>query len=155
MKVRKMMAKWKLILPTILALTACTSTSVHTFTKPDTPIAVVAQSETECRVEANRLFPAANFPQHLPVSGYYGYGGWGISGHIQTTDVNSGMRAEHYRDCMTIQGYQPVTHPICTQAQLGGQMYQSVDYVPAPNPNICAVRHQGGSSSLIDLSKPL
>ena len=151
-------------LTTVVA--SCAPTTFSGYAKPEVSRETAALDDTACSVEANRLFPAANFTTTV-YSGYHGgYGGyagaywggypgyWGGS-HVQIRDANASMRAEHRRDCMTLKGYKAVTHPICTSEQLNGRSYAAVPGAPIPAPNICALRAQGGGIALIDLNKPL
>ncbi|MEQ9693324.1 hypothetical protein [Shimia sp. SDUM112013] len=144
-----------------VGLGGCAAPTYQTFTKAGARDATVAQDQTACNVEANRLFPAANYPVTYPGSGgfygtgYYG-GGWGLGvTYVGSTDVNAGMRNQHRSDCMRLKGYTPVTYPVCTTAQLDGRSYAAATGAPAPAPNICAVRRQGAAPVLIDLNKPL
>ncbi|GAA6178917.1 MULTISPECIES: hypothetical protein [unclassified Shimia] len=145
-------------------LSGCGPTSYSGFAKPDASRETAARDDTACSVEANRLFPAANFTTTL-YGGYHGgYGGyvggtWGYPGyyggsHVQMRDANASMRAEHRRDCMSLKGYSPATHPVCTEQQLGGRAFRPVAGAPQPAPNICAIRAQGGGVALVDLNNP-
>lgn len=138
-----------------LVLCGCTSSSYQAYIKPGTGVDRANRDRAECDVEANRLFPSANFPQTYPTGGigYYG-GGWGggIS-IVHTTDVNAGMRNQHRNQCMRVKGYEPYTFPNCTTDQMAGQSYAPLTRSPTPSPNICAVTLEGGGRALIDLSK--
>lgn len=145
-----------------MAVSACSPTSYSAFSKSGVSSNIASRDDTACSVEANRLFPAANFTTTV----YGGYGGgypgywggypgyWG-GGHVQVRDVNASMRAEHRRDCMALKGYRPATHPVCTEAQLAGRSYQPINGAPPPAAHICAVSAQGGGVALLDLSEPL
>ncbi|WP_127112180.1 hypothetical protein [Shimia sediminis] len=140
-----------------LMLAGCTSSSYQTYLKSGYSVERVNRDRAECDVEANRLFPAANWPQTYPTAtvGYWG-GGWGGAvGVIHTTDVNAGMRAQHRTQCMRTKGYTPYTFPRCTQDQMAGQSYAPITRSPQPSETICALDVQGGGWTLIDLSKPL
>ena len=139
------------------ALTGCASSSYPAYVKPGTSVDRVNRDRAECDLEANRLFPAANFPQTIPYGGigYYG-GGWGWGGGIVTTsDVNANMRNQHRTQCMRLKGYEPYTFPNCTSDQLAGRSYAPLKKSPTPSANICAVSTEGGGRALIDLSRPL
>lgn len=144
-----------------LFLTGCTSTSYQAYIKPGTGVDRVNRDRAECDLEANRLFPSANFPQTYPTGhiGYYGGGyggGWGGGiGIVHTTDVNAGMRNQHRTQCMRVKGYEPYTFANCTTDQLAGRSYAPLTRSPKPSENICAVTVEGGGRALIDLSKPL
>lgn len=149
----------------ILAVTlaSCGPTSYVSYSKPGATTDVATRTFAACRQEANTLFPAAIFTQTVPGYGGYGgiyappgaYGGFGGS-YVQSSDANAPLRAQHLRDCMTLKGYSQVIHPICTTEQLGGRQYQAVAKPPSSaSPNICAARTAGGSTTLIDLSKPI
>ncbi|WP_422050023.1 hypothetical protein [Shimia sp.] len=151
-------------LTTVLA--SCAPTTYSGYAKSGVTRETAAYDDTACSVEANKLFPAATFTTTV-YSGYHGgYGGyaggywggypgyWGGS-HVQVQDANAGLRAEHRSDCMTLKGYTPVTHPICTEDQLAGRQYAAISGAPAPASNICALRAKGGGVALIDLSKPI
>ncbi|SHJ23784.1 hypothetical protein SAMN05444000_106103 [Shimia gijangensis] len=134
----------------------CASTSYQAYVKPGTGVDRVNRDRAECDVEANRLFPSANFPQTYPYGtvGYYG-GGWGGGiGVIHSTDVNAGMRNQHRNQCMRLRGYEPYVFPNCTTEQLAGRSYAPLTRSPSPSPNICAVTLEGGERALVDLSKP-
>ena len=63
-----------------LLLASCAATSFPTFVKPGTTADRVSRDSAACDIEANRLFPAANFPVVFPYAtvGYYpGAWGWG------------------------------------------------------------------------------
>mmetsp|Transcript_27841 Transcript_27841/g.51969 ORF Transcript_27841/g.51969 Transcript_27841/m.51969 type:complete len:160 (+) Transcript_27841:92-571(+) len=148
-----------------LCLTACSPTSYSGFAKPGVTRETASRDDTACSVEANQLFPAANFTTTV-YSGYHGgYGGyvggqWGYPGywggsHVQMRDANASMRAEHRRDCMTLKGYTSATHPICTDEQLSGRQFAPIKGAPNPAPNLCAIRGQGGGIALVDLNEPL
>lgn len=149
-----------------ISVAACSPTSYSGFAKPGVSRETASRDDTACSVEANRLFPSATFTTTI-YGGYHGgYGGyaggywggypgyWG-GNHIQTRDVNAGMRAEHRRDCMSLKGYTAVTHPICSDQQLAGRQFTPVTGAPKPAPNLCAIRAQGGGVALVDLSKPI
>lgn len=146
--------------------TGCAPTSYSGYAKSGVTRETAAYDDTACSVEANKLFPAATFTTSV-YSGYHGgYGGyaggywggypgyWGGS-HVQVQDANAGLRAEHRADCMTLKGYTPVTHPICTEDQLAGRQYAAIPGAPAPAANICALRAKGGGVAQINLSKPI
>lgn len=138
-------------------LAACTSSSYQAYLKTGTSVDRVNRDRAECDVEANRLFPAANWPRTYPTAtvGYWG-GGWGGSfGVVHTSDVNAGMRAEHRTQCMRTKGYTPHAFPRCTQDQMAGRSYAPIERSPTPSETICAIDVQGGGWTLIDLSKPL
>lgn len=148
-----------------LTVSACSPTSYSGYAKSGVTREAAAYDDTACSVEANQLFPAATFTTNV-YGGYHGgYGGyvggtWGYPGyyggsHVQMRDANASMRAEHRRDCMSLKGYRPVTHPICTDDQLSGRQFSPVKGAPMPAPNICAIRAQSGGVALIDLTKPL
>lgn len=148
------------------ALAGCAPTSYSGYAKSGVSRDAAIKDDTTCSVEANRLFPAATFASSVYggySSGYGGYvggtwggypGAWG-SNQVHLNDANAGLRAEHRRDCMTLKGYTPVTHPVCTKAQLNGQSYAAVPGAPKPAPNICAVRTPGDRVALIDLNTPI
>jgi hypothetical protein len=150
---------------TALTLAACSPTSYSGFAKSGVSRETASRDDTACSVEANRLFPAANFTTTVYTGYHGGYGGyvggrWGYPGywggsHVQMRDANASMRAEHRRDCMTLKGYSAVTHPMCTQEQLAGRQFLPVKGAPKPAPNLCAIRAQGGGVALVDLSKPI
>ncbi len=144
----------------------CAPTSYSGFAKTGVSSETATRDTTECSVEANRLFPAATFTSTVYggySTGYGGYigGAWGgypgVAGgsRVQIRDANAGLRAEHRRDCMSLKGYAPVTHPVCTNEQLAGRSYQQIAGAPAAAPNICAVRTPNDLVALIDLSKPI
>lgn len=143
-------------------LSGCSASTFNGFSKSGVDHATVSKDATECSVEANRLFPAATFTTSVSAGygggGYGGYGryggGWG-GGQVQYRDANASMRAEHNRDCMSLKGYRPAQHPVCTTDQLAGRNYQAVDGAPRPAPNICALKVDGGGRVLVDLSVPL
>ncbi|MGX9350306.1 hypothetical protein ACS3QZ_03805 [Shimia sp. W99] len=140
-----------------MVLAGCSSNSYSAYIKPGTGVDRVNRDRAECDIEANRLFPAANFPQTIPYGGvgYYG-GGWGWGGGIVTsTDVNANMRNQHQTQCMRLKGYEPYTFPVCTSDQLAGRSYAPLTRSPTPSANICAVTTEGGGRALIDLSRPL
>ncbi|WP_299350511.1 hypothetical protein [uncultured Shimia sp.] len=140
-----------------LILTGCTSNSYQAFLKPGASVDRVNRDRAECDVEANQLFPAANWPNTYPTAtvGYWG-GGWGGGiGIVHTSDVNSGMRNQHRNQCMRIKGYEPNTFPRCTSEQLASGSFAPITRSPQPSPSICAVTLEGGGWTLIDLSKPL
>jgi len=144
----------------LVVLGGCGATSYQTYAKNGASTAAVSRDQTECSVEANRLFPAANFPTTYPSGGYYGTGyyngGWGLGvTYVGSTDVNAGMRNAHRNDCMRLKGYTPVVYPICTNDQLGGASYAPATGAPAPAPNICAVAQKDARPVLVDLSKPI
>lgn len=141
-----------------LLLASCAATSFPTFVKPGTTADRVSRDSAACDIEANRLFPAANFPVVFPYAtvGYYpGAWGWGGGATITTTDVNANMRIQHRNQCMRVKGYTPYTFPICTTAQMNGQSFAPLTRSPTPSPNICAARLDGGGRALIDLTNPL
>lgn len=133
---------------------SCSPTSYTGFSKPGVTQDTVSRDETACSVEANRLFPAANFTNTV-YGGYGTRGGFWAGTSVQVNDANASIRAEHRRDCMTLKGYTPVIYPICTQSQLAGRNYQTVAGAPAPAPNICAIRTQNRTVAVIDLNKPV
>lgn len=144
-----------------LVLGGCNSTTYQAYIKPGTGVDRVNHDRAECDVEANRLFPAANFPNTVPYGtiGYNG-GGWGggwgggIS-IVHTADVNAGMRNQHRSQCMRLKGYEPYVFPVCTTEQLTGHTFAPLTRSPKPNGSICAVTLEGGARALIDLEKPL
>lgn len=143
------------VLATILG--GCTSNSYQAYLKPGASVDRTNNDRAACQVEANQLFPAANWPNTYPTAtvGYWG-GGWGGGiGIVHTTDVNAGMRAQHVTQCMRTKGYNPYTFPRCTQEQTAGQSFAPITRSPQPSDSICAVQVQGGGWTLIDLSKPL
>lgn len=138
-------------------LAGCSASGYQVFLKPGAGVDRVNRDRAECEVEANRLFPSANFPNTIPYGtlGYYG-GGWGYGvGIIHTTDVNAGMRNDHRNQCMRVKGYEPYVFPVCTSEQLAGGSFAPLIRSPKPSPTICAVTVEGGGRALIDLSKPL
>ncbi len=146
-----------LLISATLGLSGCMSNSYQAFIKPGASVDRTNQDQVACSVEANKLFPAANFPQTTPYGnvGYYGGGwGWGV-GIVHTTDVNSGMRNQHRAQCMQLKGYKPVSFPICTQQQLAGRSYAPLTRAPAQSDNICAIKIDGGGRALVDITKPL
>lgn len=141
-----------------LIVASCAATSFPTYVKPGATVDRVSRDSAACDVEANRLFPAANFPVVYPYAtvGYYpGAWGWGGGATITTTDVNASMRIQHRNQCMRVKGYTPYTFPICTSAQMNGQSFAPLTRSPVPSPNICAVPVEGGGRALIDLTMPL
>ncbi|CUH53558.1 hypothetical protein J7382_05020 [Shimia sp. R11_0] len=149
-----------------IAVAGCSPTTYSGFSHPSASRETASRDDTACSVEANQLFPAANFTTTVYGGFHGGYGGyaggywggypgyWGGS-HVQMRDANASMRAEHRQDCMTLKGYTPVTHPICTEAQLNGQNYRPISGAPKPAPNICAIRAQSGGVALVDLNAPV
>jgi len=142
-------------------IAGCSSRSYQSFAKSGVSRNRMQQDATACQVEANRLFPAANFT--TTINNGWGYGGWagyhGRGGYwggatVESRDVNASMRSEHRTDCMRVMGYVPVTHPVCTDDQLAGRNFAAVSGAPAPAPNLCAVR-SNNTRVLVDLSKPL
>lgn len=140
-----------------LILSGCASSGYQAYIKPGIGVDRANRDRAECDIEANRLFPSANFPQTYPTGniGYYG-GGWvGGIGIVHTTDVNAGMRNQHRNQCMRVKGYEPYTFPNCTTDQMAGHSYAPLTRSPTPSPTICAVKVEGGGRTLIDLSRPL
>lgn len=145
---------------TCVLVAGCTSSSYRAYIKPGAGVERVNRDRAACDVEANRLFPSANFPNTYPYGtlGYYGGGwggGWGYGiGVVHTTDVNAGMRNQHRDQCMRLKGYEPYTFPNCTTEQLAGRSYKPLTRSPKPSESICAVSLEGGGRALVDLSKP-
>lgn len=144
-----------------ITLVGCGPTSHISYAKPGTSTDAATRAFATCRQEANALFPAAIFTESTPGYGGYspyyggGYPAWGGS-YVRATDANAPLRAQHLGDCMTLKGYTRVIHPICTTAQLGGRQYQPLSKPPTTtSPSICAIRTEGGGSTLIDLTKPI
>lgn len=141
----------------LVTLAGCTSNSYQAFLKPGVSVDRANRDRANCEVEANRLFPAANWPTTHPTGtiGYWG-GGWGGTiGVVHTSDVNASMRAQHRTQCMRTKGYAPHTFPRCTQEQMAGQSFAPLRRSPQPSETICALAVEGGGWALIDLSKPL
>ncbi|KPA22649.1 hypothetical protein shim_09360 [Shimia sp. SK013] len=145
-----------------VALSACAPTSYVSYSKSGASGDTTTRTFAQCRQEANGLFPAAVFTESTPGFGGYGsiytggYGGGFGGSYVQARDANAPLRAQHLSDCMTLQGYRQVVHPICTTQQLSGRQYQTVARPPTGgSPNICAVRTENRTTVLIDLNKPL
>lgn len=140
-----------------MALAGCTPSSHVVYLKPGATADRMTRDQAECDVEANRLFPSANFPSTYPYGtiGYYG-GGWSYGvGVVHTTDVNASMRDQHRVQCMRVKGYEPYVFPNCTSEQMAGRSYAPLTRSPKPSASICAIALEDGGRALIDLSKPL
>lgn len=138
-------------------MSGCAATNFDTYYRKGVSESRSQRDRATCDVEANQLFPAANFPANQP-TGYLSAGtwGWGLGvSMVQTQDVNAGMRNQHRVQCMTIKGYTPLSVPYCTSQQLSGANYAPVKPSATPSGNICAARLDGGGVVVVDLDKPL
>lgn len=76
-----------------------------------------------------------------------------ITYQVDVYDANEGRRNQVINQCMAERGYQRVKIPYCKDEQLAGRSYSLEKKMPAPGPNICALRGQSGGVGLVDLNK--
>lgn len=147
-----------------LALTSCSVRSYSAYVKTGTKVDVVNYDINSCNAEANKLFPVAIFTQSHLSGGYRNASSyndrnypeyWGLGTGISVTDVNSAMREEHRKRCMNRLGYTLYSFQICTKEQTAGRSFTPLVRSQNPSPNICALKQDGDSSALIDLTNPL
>lgn len=154
------MSRFALILPAVIAISACGSSDFDYSYRPSTTLAEKAEDLLYCRISSENMVPQKLEIYSSPAKTYCSnYGGYvnckSYGGTVESYDANSSLRLDVLGQCMANKGYRYQLVPECqksvipenAESLLGGS-------VRAPVDGACAVRFGSSSNRVANLLYP-